>query len=377
MRVVHLIKVTGISGAERHLLMLLSGLRETGIDTQLILLVEPKNPVDEMVEEAEERNIPVQRVVIYHHLDVTLYWRLWRLLRQLQPDILHTHLWHADFFGIPAGRVARKATLLTGRHNDDAFRYRRPVRWINRILWKLVKGGTAISSAIRDFSIAIEGVSPNKVSTVRYGTEHESVSAETIESARLAIRRELGVGDDAIVVGMVGRFVEQKGFLYGIQGMAPLIDRIEHLHLLIAGDGDLRDELEAEARQLGIQDRVHFLGWRTDIPRVMASLDIFLMPSLWEGFGMVLLEAMSKRVPVVASDVSAIPEIVVDGETGLLVPPRDPIAITQALYPLIHDAHLRKHMGFLGECRLEKDFNVERMVKETIAVYEEWEQPDD
>ncbi|MCA9905670.1 MAG: glycosyltransferase, partial [Anaerolineae bacterium] len=115
---------------------------------------------------------------------------------------------------------------------------------------------------------------------------------------------------------------------------------------------------------------VHFLGWRSNALRVMAALDIFLMPSLWEGFGLTLLEAMSVSVPVVATTVSAIPEIVVHQETGLLVPPRDVVALAEATLLLLEDSALRHHMGMLGEDRLETYFSADRMIDQTLAVYQ-------
>jgi len=141
------------------------------------------------------------------------------------------------------------------------------------------------------------------------------------------------------------------------------------LPLVIAGDGPLNVPLKAEARQLGLARRTHFLGWRTDVPALMAGLDVLVMPSLWEGFGLVLLEAMAQSLPIVASNVSAIPEIVVSEETGLLVPPRDPEALAGALRMLLADPALLRHMGMLGEARLEQAFGADAMIDATAALY--------
>src|SRR5690606_33724859 len=121
--------------------------------------------------------------------------------------------------------------------------------------------------------------------------------------------------------------------------------QIPNACLLIAGDGPLRTQLEAEAAALGLGDAVRFLGWRDDVAQLMHAFDLLLVPSIWEGFGLVILEAMTHQLPTVASAVSAIPEIVVDGETGLLVPPRDVDALAGALVSLFVDVPLRKHMG--------------------------------
>lgn len=367
MRVVHIIKATGIAGAERHLLMLLAGLRARQIDARLLLLVEPNNPVREYVRLFETQAIPVQCIVIHSHADVTLYARLFARLRELKPDIVHTHLWHADLFGIPAARLALVRRVITSRHNDDAFRYRRSIRIVNHILWWMVSAGIAISEALRQFSIEVEGASPKRIFTVRYGLEHRPLSGNPRE-AGTAVRRELGIPDGDLLVGMVCRLTEQKGVTYGLQAFAKLKPDFPNAHLLIAGDGPLRADLEAQARSLGINAR--FLGWRQDASQVLAALDVFLMPSLWEGFGLVALEAMAQQVPIVASAVSAIPEVVADGESGILVPPRDVEGLATALRALLSDHSLRRYMGLVGEDRLETHFSVARMVDETLAIYE-------
>jgi len=369
MRVAHVIKITGIAGAERHLLMLLSGQRARGVDAQIVLLVEPRRPMDAFVDEATARGIPVGRVAIRHHLDVALIGKLRGVFRDMQPDIVHTHLLHADLFGIPAARLARVPAVFTSRHNDNAFRRRWPLRWVNRALWSQVDAGIAASDAVNRFSVAVEGASPKKLQTIYYGLERSPDDALR-QIDRAAIRAELGIPPDAPVVGLVCRLIEQKGVSYGLEAFARAAADVPEARLVIAGDGPLRGRLQAQARTLGVADRVHFLGWRADSLRIFAALDIFLMPSLWEGFGLVLLEAMSQRLPVVASAVSAIPEVVADGTTGLLAPPRDVPRLAAALRLLLADAPLRQHMGLLGEDRLEEYFSAGRMVDETLSLYE-------
>jgi len=140
--------------------------------------------------------------------------------------------------------------------------------------------------------------------------------------------------------------------------------------LVIAGDGEQADDLRRLASRLGVADRVCWLGWRGDAADLMAAFDVFLLPSLREGFGLVLLEAMSRRLPIVASRVRAIPEIVIAGETGNLVEPRNADELAKAITRLLNDRALRKYMGLLGAARLEERFSIERMTNGTMAVYE-------
>ncbi|MEL6526746.1 MAG: glycosyltransferase family 4 protein, partial [Chloroflexota bacterium] len=154
-----------------------------------------------------------------------------------------------------------------------------------------------------------------------------------------------------------------------IKAMTELHREYPNAHLVIAGDGELKHALVHEVAQLGLTDAVHFLGWRDDVPQIMLGLDIFWVPSRWEGFGLVALEAMSKRTPVVASRVSALPEVVADEESGLLVPVDDAPALAQATRALLDDRSLRVHMAMVGEDRVESLFSVERMAEETYTLY--------
>ncbi|GAB4572804.1 MAG: glycosyltransferase family 4 protein [Anaerolineae bacterium] len=370
MFLLHITKATGIAGSENHLLILLEGLRARGHDARLLLLVEPGNPVQEMVDAAAARGIPVERMVIHGHLDPALLVRLARRLRILRPDVVHTHLFHADLYGILAVRLARIPLVVSSRHNDNAFRRRFPYRQINRVLWWLTDAGIGISAAITRFAINVEGASPAQMKTIHYGLP-PTVQVADRQAARVALRAELGLPADAPLLGMVCRLIPQKGIPYALRAFAQVAAQFPTAHVVIAGDGVLRDALEALAYDLGLGARVHFLGWRTDTPRIFAALDIFLMPSLWEGFGLVLLEAMAQAVPVIGSAVSAIPEVVADGETGLLCPPEDVACLAEAMTALLADPERRAAMGAAGRERLETHFSPDRMVEETIAVYEQ------
>ena len=369
MRVVHIIKVTRVSGAERHLLLLLAGLIERGVDARLIILVEPDKPMDDMLAAAQNRAIPITRLVIRRDYDMALLWRLRARLRDHKPDLVHTHLVHADLYGYFAARSAGIRHLISSRHNDDQFRYRPRWRNLHRRLWRWSSAGIAISESIKRFALEVEGAPAEKIAVVRYGIDFAWLSDDDINAARHRLRSDLGLDGDALILGMVCRLVDQKGIPYALEAMRRLRTQFPRAHLVIAGDGENAAELRRLASALSIADRVHWLGWRSDAADLMAAFDLLLVPSLWEGFGLVLLEAMARRVPVIASRVGAIPEVIVHGETGILIEPRDVAALAQAVARLLDDRALRKYMGLLGAARLEERFSVERMVAGTMAVY--------
>lgn len=367
-RIVHLSKMTGVAGSEGHLLVLLRGLRARGLDARLWILVEPGRSLDDYVREAEATGVPVERLTIRRDLDPALGRELVRRLRAARPDVVHTHLLHADLYGTLAARRAGVPYVVSSRHNDDRFRRRAPVRWLLRWLWRRTDAGIAISDAIRRFSIEVEGASPEQIHTVHYGLDPATIEAPA--GARAELCDALDVGPDALLVGSVCRLIAQKGLSDGLRAFAQVAREVPEAHYVIAGDGPLREALKHETRALGLAGRVHFLGWRDDARAVIAALDLLLAPSLWEGFGLVLLEAMALGVPILSTRVSAIPEVVVEGETGWLVPPGDPGALAGALRDAItHPTELMAR-GRAGRRRLETHFTVERMVQQTIGVYE-------
>lgn len=367
MRVVHIIKVIRVAGAEQHLITLLGGLRAKQIDARMILLVEPHKPMDNYIEALNAKGVPVQPVIIRHHADVTLILRLKNELEKLAPDIVHTHLLHADLYGTLAARLLGIA-VISSRHNDDAFRYRTPVKVVNKTLWGMTTAGIAISDAIARFSIDVEGATQAQMHCIHYGLD-TSVKGLDRADAQKKLISELGLPVDAVLIGMVCRLIEQKGVRYGLDAFCKIAQDFPQAHLLVVGEGGLRPQLEAKTQAAGLDGRVHFLGWRAEAARLMAGLDILLAPSLWEGFGLVLLEAMAQQTAIIASRVSAIPEVVVDRETGILVAPQDVEGLAEAMSELLRDSALRQHMGLMGRDRLETAFNATRMVDETIALY--------
>lgn len=373
MRIVHIMKITGVAGAERHLLILLQGLREYGIEARLLMLVEPSNPVQEMDELTTRYGVTIERLVISADYDISLIWRLRARLRQLQPDIVHTHLIHADLFGVLAARLAGVPLVIMGRHNDDAFRRHWFLRIINGLLWRITDGGIVISSALARFIQNIEYAPHDKLRVVHYGLPtSKPLNATDRSDLRSHVRRELGLSEEALIIGMACRLMPQKGVTFALRAFALCVANFPHARLVIAGDGPLRETLENQARQLNLGERVCFLGWVTDVPRLMLGFDLFLMPSLWEGFGLVLLEAMQARLPIIASHISAIPEIVVHGETGLLVLPSDAEGLASAMHILCADRALRLHMGLVAEDHLEQHFTAENMIMKTAQIYAEW-----
>lgn len=366
MHVLHLSKVKGIAGSERHLLTLLPGLAAQGVEVAMLVLEEPDLPADAFCAELAACGVPVERMPIRGDLDPGLPRRLRTALQQAGPDIVHTHLLHADLYGLRAARRAGVAHAVSSRHNDNPFRRNAVLKLANRLAVRRADRVIAISHALADFVREVEGVTPPRLVTVHYGLAPH----EYPPGARAEARAAWGVEAGAPVVGFFGRLIEQKGVDVLLRAFAHVHEGYPAARLVIVGDGTLRPALAAQAQALGLSDAVIFAGWAPDAARLMPGADVIVMPSRWEGFGLVALEAMSAARPLVASRVSALPEIVDDLKTGLLVPPDRPGALAQALEGLLADPVWAAALGSAGRQRLLRVFSVEKMVQATLDVYE-------
>jgi glycosyltransferase involved in cell wall biosynthesis len=191
------------------------------------------------------------------------------------------------------------------------------------------------------------------------------------EGARERLREALGAGPRDVVVGSIANFKPQKGPLDFLEAARLARLRDPRLRFFIAGDGDLRPAAERAIAEAGLGEGVHLLGWRDDVPELLAAMDIFLLTSLFEGLPRVVLQAMAASVPVVATDTGGVREVVIDGETGRLVPPGNPAAAAEAIVALAHDTEARQRFGALARSRLGDEFDIGRMVRDLEGLYDE------
>lgn len=366
-KLLHICKMTGVAGTENHLLTLLPGLKAHGLDVSLLILTNPGQPMDAYAARMSALGVPTEQATIRRDIDFGLMRRLTGLIREGGFDAVHTHLIHADLHGIIAAGRANVKHIFTTGHNDDPFRRRLPIRLLQRYIWSRVTRGIAISDAIREYMITVEGASAQKAVTIHYGLDAARIQVG--DGARTIIRNELGLPPQSVVFGSVCRLIPQKGLSDGLRAFWQVSRQLPKSNYVIVGDGPLREQLQAEADGYGIGHRVHFLGWRDDAQSLMTAFDVLLVPSRWEGFGLVLLEAMAVKLPIIATRISALPEIVVEGETGYLVPVGDVQALTQAMIDICEYPGEAQQMGVNGRTRLESEFSAQKMIERTLAVY--------
>ena len=361
-RVVHVIKATGIAGAEKHLLTLLPALNRERFGAHLIVLTEQRKPAPEFFSALQAADVNAERVIIRGHADPALAPRLALRLRALAPALVHTHLLHADLYGTLAARLAGVPLVISTRHNDDPFRRRWPVSFFLRIINRRTDHFVAISERVRAFTIEVEQVTASRVDTVNYGLP---LGAET---RPVDARAEFGIPEGPLLV-CVARLTEQKGHRWLLSAFRAVLDEFPQAALLLLGDGPLRAPLERLAAKLGLRERVRFAGWRTDVSALLPGADLFVLASEWEGFGLVLLEAMAAALPIVATRVGAIPEVVLHGETGWLVDAKNVAAFADATISALRAPGQIVAFGQRGRARLQKEFSVQRMVAATERLY--------
>ena len=360
MKVVHLLKVTGVAGAEQHLLRLLPALRERGVDARFVGLDVAGSDADRLYARLADAGVPVGHVRCTTDVNPRMARDVVRTLRGLRPDLLHTHLVHADVYGAVASRILRVPFVST-RHNDDRYQLG-PFRYVDRALASGASRLIAISDAVRRFLVDA-GLPDRKFETIRYGLDEMPSLPSEVTPA------EAGVPDGAPLVLAIGRLIEQKDHATLLRAFARVHQRVPAARLAILGDGPLLARTRALVGELGLAEVVVLPG-RLETRDWLLRADVFAHSSRWEGFGIVLLEAMLAGLPVVATRVSAVPEIVVDGGTGLLVEAGDAGAMADAVDGLLARPADARALGEAGLARAQREFSVERMTDSTVAVYD-------
>jgi glycosyltransferase involved in cell wall biosynthesis len=360
MRVVHMTKVKGIGGCEQHLLALLPVLRERGIDARFLSL-DAGGDSERFHRALDDRGVPWQRVPCGADVSPLLAGRVFRAVRAERPDLVHTHMVHADAYGSLAAHTLGTPFVST-RHNDDRYLLG-PFRYVDRALMRGVKKIVAISDAVREFHVR-SGLPAEKLVTIHYGLDEPPATPSELTP------EQAGIPAGVPLVLAIGRLIEQKDHATLLAAFARLRDAQPDAHLGILGWGPLEQATRERAAALGLDGRVVIPG-RVEPRDWLARADVFAHTSRWEGFGIVLLEAMLAGLPVVATGVSAVPEIVADGRTGYLVPAGDATALAGRLAELLADPARGRMLGETGRARALAEFSVAHMADRTLEVYEE------
>ena len=332
-------------------------------------------PYGVLAQRLQHDNLPVQPLSVRNHLDGLAGWRLRRLVRREHYDLVHFHTARAHTLS-PWLHALPVRRLVTRRMD-----YPIKAGWLSRFLYgRQVDMIIAISSGVAT-ALGTAHISDRTIRIIPSGIDTRQFLPTT--SQRMAIRHQYGLGEDTIVILMAGTLTKRKSPHTLIEAAAQLHSDYQQgqhagqngqalsLHYLICGDGPLRQELEARVRSLGLAPVFHFAGFCRDVPAYLAAADIFVHTPVWEGLGVAIIEALAAGLPVVASRVGGIPELITDRETGLLIPAQDPSALYNALLQCLRSPDWAKTLGAHGQAKVRTHFDIETTARANEALYYE------
>jgi len=366
--VLHVITAVARGGAENHLFDLVQGQVDAGWNVAVAFL---KSDGDRYWQQPFEKlGVKTKDLCLSRYGQVSPMFRLRRFIDHESPSLVHAHLPPAELYTRVALMGRPDVPLVISKHNDKAFMSLPFATVVERWCASRASRVIAISGAVsRYFAERWSKPLSDRLVTIHYGLDPAPYGPQSEEAAG-RLREEWGVAPDDFLVGTVARLTAQKALDVMLRGFAGAVARepASFAKLVIVGRGELERKLKTLCSELGLSDRVLFAGFRTDIPAVMRSFDLFALTSDFEGFGLVLLEAQAAERPVLATAVSAIPEVVSDGVTGVLVPRQDHQAFADALLRFC-DPKMRQKFGSAGAQRVRDSFPPSAMIRRTLDVY--------
>jgi glycosyltransferase involved in cell wall biosynthesis len=353
--IAHVTGETGFSGGELQVFLLLEGLRKRGHHSVLLCPPESRS-----LREAARRGIEARPIPTGNQWSLRSIWKIRRELLASAPDLVHLHTGRANWLG---GLAAWSLGLpaLTTRRMDRAVKRDARTRFM---YGRVVRRAVAISGAVRARLIE-GGVPADMIQLIPSAVDPELLYPQ---HGRAATRAAAGLGETPLLL-VVAALVQRKGVDLLLSALARLADEGLRPALWIAGQGPARPALERQARELGLEGRVRFLGQRSDVADLLSACDVFILPSRHEGLGVAALEAMAAGRPIVATRVGGLAEAVVHERTGLLVPPEDPAALAAALARLLRDPALRARLAAEGPARIAEGFRADDLVEAYQSLY--------
>ena len=361
-KLVHIINGLGLGGGERFLADLVAHLDTTCFE-QRVLCLYKAGPFSQPIEAA---GIPVDVLGLGRHMRLNGWIQVWQTLRKQPIDIVHTHLTEACWYGLPAAWLANVPVRVAHLQNCH-WQFPLKLRILDRTTSIFANAAIACSEAVRDFYLTEFHYPAPKLHVVYNSVDFSRF--ENSSNRTTTARCILNLPRDALILVTVASLTEQKGHSYLLEAMSDVLEFCPQTLLLLVGDGYLRRTLEQFSQERGLYESVRFLGKRTDVPLILAAADLFVLPSLWEGLPLVLTEAGAAGLPVVATKVDGISEVVEDGVTGILVPSRQPEPLAEAIINLLRSEQKRQQMGERAYQRVFSMFSIQRATAAVENIY--------
>ena len=369
-KIAYVIDGLSMGGAERLMVPILKHLNRTDFDAYICALQSKDgNP---MAEEIRALGIPVDCLEIKHLRDLNTLPRLIKYLKRMGADLVHTQLEFANILGTISAKCLRLPSVCT-IHVMPSLDIKTKSKLHQKLEWFVLKyfcdRVISVSEEAREYHLHISGAYPDQVATIYNGIDLSGFLSLDWELERVNVREELGIPMDAKVLTTVAVLRPQKGIQYMIRALPAVMASNPNAYYLIVGDGPHRSTLIEEVRKAKVNDRVIFAGMRKDVPRLLSASDIFVLPTLTEALPTVLAEAMAAKLPIVASRVGGIPEMINNKQNGCLVEPEDLAGLANACMHLLNDAKERATLGAEGWNIVNQKFNIERQVDKLEELY--------
>lgn len=360
--VLHIISRLPIGGVENQLLTILKKYDEGKLHP-LVCSLSDKGEIGKEIEDLGIEVIPLNK--LKHRFDWTIVKEIYQLIKKRDIKIVRTHQYHANLYGRIAAWLARVPCIVASVHNIYTRDRKLHRRTINKFLSRFTDKVVAVSEIVKKDILKYDGLAEDKITVIYNGID---IGKFTNINAS-GIRSEYGISADIPVVGTVGRLTPQKGQRCLIEAIWKIKNKFPQIMLFIVGDGPIREELRVYAKTLGIDNNIIFTGLRRDIPALLASMDIFIFPSLWEGLPNALIEAMAAGKPIIATDIPPVREVLSSGEIGILVPPNNSDAIADSIEFLLHDETLAENLRTAARDRAFSSFNIDTTVNQYTDLF--------
>ena len=362
MKILHLISSQGFYGAENVVAALARDHQLSGNSVRIGVFDNTHTSQNNVADEFESRGLQVIRIRCRSRLDFATVRRIREIIAIQGINLVHSHGYKSDVYALLAGRKLGIPLLGTSHHWTHQTRAVRLFEFLDGLTLRRFDAVVAVSQVIAG-QLREAGVPTDKITVIDNG-----IDLTPFNSAAPVLKSDLNAKGQ-LLIGTVGRLVEQKGMNYFLTAAKQLLKEFPNLTFVIVGDGPDLGKLQQMAKELRIENKVRFTGVRYDMANVYASLDVFALASIEEGMPMTLLEAMASRLPVAATAVGAVPQIVIPGETGMLVKARDAAEMAQAIAALLRDPALRERLGANGQRKVHERFSSQVMSQNYYQLY--------
>lgn len=356
-----------LCGPESKALEMCSKLDKKKFETTIVYSKEGR-----LLKEFEDIGVRVEKFDTKNKFNLQEALYIYHLIKANKISILQTHGLRFDFFGFIAARLAGVPHIITrhvaiSHHLISEFRKKMYIFFDNFAIKSAAKVVT-VSKAVEDDLVATQGIDRSKILTIVNGVDLRRFS-EVNMYAKTKIRMEFGIDEKTQVVGMIAQLSYWKGIPYFLRAIPLILSKCSNVMFLMIGDGPERKKLETMVEELGVSSYVIFAGFRRDISDIISAIDISVLSSLREGLPLAILESMAMGKPIVATDVGGVSELVLNGKTGFLVPPRDSCALANAIIELFEDKEKARQFGKVGRKHVEQNFNLSQMIKRYENLY--------